>query len=83
MTKNKLTKGRPVKYTEASVVRISAKEGATKLQKGSDRRVMIDLLIEAGGRLTLGEIDSAMGYDCKYKIAALARSGWLEIVESV
>ena len=71
--------GRPKIHTDKTKVRISA-TGKTKLQSQSDRRAIINALVDAGGVMTFGEINEHFGFDISAKVAALIRSGWLEIV---
>lgn len=71
---------RPIKYTGSTVVKVSP-DGQSKLQKGSDRRIIVDAIMENGGRMTFGEVDKAIGVPVRSKVMALVRAGWLEVVE--
>ena len=72
--------GRNRKYELEDAVRI-APQGRTKLQADSDRRAVINYLIECGGMATLQEINEWFGYDISQVTRALINVGWLEVVE--
>lgn len=72
---------RPPIYTDDTTVCVSAKSANTKLQTGSDRRAIINYLIEVGGRATLAEIDERFGFSIRDRVLSLLRSGWLEVVD--
>ena len=76
---NKNKRGRPPIYLPSTRVRVSAR-GRYKLQRASDRRRVIEVLIELGGVGTIAEINTAMGWDATMRVASLIRSGWLEVV---
>ena len=70
--------GRPRKYSGDARVCVRS-TGETKLQKASDRRAIVDVLIDAGGCMTLDEIDAHFGFDIRDRVLALERAGWLEV----
>jgi hypothetical protein len=70
-------KGRPKVYQDDTVVRINA-ISRTKLQEKSDRRAIINYLVEHGGSATLKDIDDHFGFDIRAKVMALVYGGWLE-----
>lgn len=70
---------RPSIYTPSSAVRLRPL-GYAKLQKASDRRAIIDMILDAGGAATIAAINDHFGYDQTAKVAALVRAGWLELV---
>jgi hypothetical protein len=72
---------RPKTYTDDTKLRLNP-NGTTKLQQASDRRAIVNLLVEHGGTLTLKEIDDHFGFDIRNKALALVRAGWLTVVES-
>ena len=69
---------RPKKYDENTVVCVRP-NGQSTLKKHSDRRAIVDMLIERGGCATMGEIDEHFGYSVRQKVLALTRSGWLGV----
>lgn len=77
-TKAGRPRGRPATYTPATQVRV-APRGGVRLQSGSDRRVIVDFLIEQGGVATIETINDYFTLDMTDKVAALVRLGWLEI----
>jgi len=55
--------------------------GETTLQKASDRRAVVDLLVNNGGKMEIRQINKHFGFDISAVIRALLRTGWLEVVE--
>lgn len=74
--------GRTRIYTEDTRVHVHA-SGDSKLQQHSDRRAIVNLIIENGGAMTMGAIDEHFGFCIRDKVAALIRAGWLSAEESV
>lgn len=72
--------GRPEIYTDDAQVRVSA-HGTSRLQRGSDRRAIVDALIDRGGKMSLRELDEHFGISMRRKAIALVRVGWLELEE--
>lgn len=70
--------GRPKTYEDTVVVRL-APDGTTKLQAASDRRAVVNVILEAGGAATIGHINSKMGFDATSIVRALVHSRWLEV----
>lgn len=70
--------GRPQEYFDDTVVCLHT-TGAHKLQKNSDRRAIVDFIVEAGGQATLIEIDRHFGFDIRKTVTSLLRSGWLAV----
>lgn len=79
MTKS--TRGRPPIYADGTRAVLHAK-GRTKLQEGSERRAVINLLVSRSGVMTLGDINLHFGYDVRPTVIALAKSGWLDLTEA-
>lgn len=71
---------RPAKYTDSAVVRLRP-DGNSKLQRSSDRRAIVDLIMENGGAMSFGDINEHFACDMRDKVAALIRSSWLELAE--
>ena len=71
-------KGRPPIYTDATRVCVRA-SGKTRLQLNSDRRAIVNMLIDRGGCATLTEIDAHFGFSIRDKVMALVRAEWLEV----
>lgn len=72
--------GRPATYDDFTVVCVSGKETRSKLQRDSERRAIINKVVDAGGRMSIGDLCESFGYDLRGSIKALIRSGWLEVV---
>jgi hypothetical protein len=73
-----MTVGRPLVYTGSSTVRINAK-GRTKLQSGSARRAVINLLVDNRGKMTFAEINQHFDMDMMVTISDLVQIGWVEV----
>ena len=69
--------GRPPIYTEETAISVSGQSARSKLQANSERRAIIDKVIDLGGTTTIRQLEDHFGYDLKGKIAALVRIGWL------
>ena len=70
--------GRPKKYTDDTRVTLHARSGA-RLNRGSDRRAIVEVLLERGGTMTLGELDEHFGFSVRAVVYALERSQWVEL----
>lgn len=69
---------RPIKYDGDTVMCVRP-QGDSRLKKHSDRRAIIDLMVENGGCMSLKEIDDHFGFTMRSKVLALMRAGWLEV----
>lgn len=76
-TKPNTTQGRPAKWSDETVFALRGDTADTRLQEATDRRAVIDFLIEAGGRATKAEIDAHFGYDTLSVLTGCVRTGWL------
>jgi len=70
--------GRPVMYTDDTKVYLCA-TGKAKLQAGSDRRAIVNVLVENSGCMTMAEIDKHFGFCIRDKVFALQKAGWVRI----
>jgi hypothetical protein len=70
--------GRPPLYSDDDVAFLCP-TGKTRVQPNSDRRAIVNRLVDAGGKMTLGELDKAFGFDIRPKVLAMMRSGWVRI----
>lgn len=70
--------GRPTVYHDGAKLCVRP-TGQSKLQRNSDRRAIVEAMLENGGCMTLGEIDNHFGYDMRPKVIALLRAGWLSM----
>ncbi len=69
--------GRPPVLADNDVIFIDGLNASTILQSGSDRRAVINKLVELGGRATVKELNGAFGFDTRARLLALLREGWL------
>lgn len=72
--------GRPRFYTEDTVVRL-APDGSSKLQSGSDRRAVVQFVLDEGGVVTIDAVNKKFGYDMSSTVKALVHSGWFAVAE--
>lgn len=72
--------GRPPQYSDAAKVFLNT-TGRSKLQMGGERRAIVNVLVDAGGVMTLKEIDEKFGFIIRTKVFALQRAGWVRIEE--
>lgn len=73
-----MTAGRPEIYTPQTRVCVSAK-GGLKLQERSERRAIVNELVNRAGCATLAELEKHFGYDVTRVVQTLIYSGWLEV----
>lgn len=69
--------GRPKKFNDAQRVYVESRAPRHRLQEASERRAIVNLVIDNGGAMTMGEIDDHFGYDTQSKVAGLVNAGWL------
>jgi hypothetical protein len=69
--------GRPPVLADGDVVFIDGSTARTILQADSDRRAMINRLVELGGRATVQELNKSFGFDTRTRLLALMQQGWL------
>lgn len=74
---------RPQTYTDDTRVGLSSPpfESGTRLNKNTERRAIINFIIDEGGTATLKSIDDHFGYDIRRTTSTMVRLGWLKIVE--
>lgn len=74
--------GRPpnVEDTDLIVIRTSGKH---KLQAMSDRRAVVNRLVENGGAMTVSELNDSFGFDIRRTIYDLIKAGWLAVDNQV
>jgi len=73
--------GRQAVYTGDMKVAVRAARSKSRLQPGSDRRAIVNHLIDVGGAATLDAIDEYFGFEIRPKVVALIKTGWLEVME--
>jgi len=73
--------GRIPIYVDSTKIGVSGKTAKSRLQPGSERRAIIDKVIDSGGTTTIRKLEEHFGYDLKGKIGALVRIGWLAVME--
>lgn len=79
MAKSKNRVGRPFILADHDVVFLSGKDAKSRLQENSDRRAVVNRIIDAGGRATVKDLNDAFGYDVRAIVLALAKVNWLGI----
>lgn len=73
--------GRKAIYTDNTVVSVDGSSARSRLQSDSERRAIIDKVVDLGGSTTIGALEAHFGYNLKGKIASLSRAGWLAVGE--
>ena len=72
--------GRPPVITEKTVVAVTSGAAKTKLQDKSDRRSVVNRIIDEGGSQSLQKLNEHYGYDVRNIVLALLKLGWLSVV---
>lgn len=72
---------RPRTHHDSTKIILDATNAKSKLQERSERRAIVQFVLDEGGSTTLGAIDEHFGYDCRSKTMALVRGGWLRAEE--
>ena len=79
-TKSKV--GRPREYGDDSTfLAIDTANSKTKVQRGSERRAIINHLIDCGGRATFRQLNDHFGFSVRQQVLSLIKAGWLKQVE--
>jgi hypothetical protein len=71
---------RPIIYTGETVVSVASSAAKSKLQLGSERRALVDKIIDMGGKAKIEALEAHYKYDVKSRVGALVRDGWLTIL---
>lgn len=79
MAKAKNKVGRPYVLEERDVVFLAGKDAKSKLQTGSDRRAVVNRIVELGGKATIAELNESFGYDIRAIVLALIKIHWLGV----
>lgn len=67
---------RPKTFTDETRLCVQT-TGVTKLQPNGARRAIVNAMIDAGGCMTLKELDDHFKFSVRNKALALIRAGWL------
>ena len=70
--------GRPQVYAGDMTVQLKPSENAPRLQRNSQRREIIDFLLERNGSCTLNEASMKFG---RQRVLALVRAQWLQLIK--
>jgi hypothetical protein len=70
--------GRKALLTVDDAVAVSGATAASKLQADSERRAVVQFVIDEGGRATIDSINRRFGYDTRTVVGRLIHIGWLE-----
>lgn len=70
-------RGRPRAFVGSDRVYVCACNAESKLQENSERRAIVNLIVDNGGSMTFDEINAAFGFDLSKTVRALIRIGWL------
>lgn len=72
---------RPALYSDAATVSIDSRQAESKLQVNSDRRAIINVIVENGGAMTLKQLRKHFGYDIRTLVNSLVKLNWLRVEE--
>lgn len=81
MSKAKKSRGRPAMYTSDTRVYLTTEMARSRLQTGSDRRAIVNCIIDHGGSMTMQEIDDHFGFNTRGRVIALIKSDWLSTTD--
>lgn len=73
--------GRRALIKDNAMIIINSHGASCKLQRRSERRAIVDAILDAGGAMPMSNINSIFGYDCRTKVLGLVKTGWLQILE--
>ena len=59
---------------------LSAHRAQSKLQRASERRAVVEFVLDAGGKASLKQINEHFNFDTRSIVLALNTAGWLDIV---
>lgn len=68
---------RPPIYTDKTRIYIQSEKADAKLQQDSDRRAIVNVIIDNGGSMTLAQLNKHFGFNIKSAVMTLIRSKWL------
>jgi hypothetical protein len=74
--------GRPLTASDSAEVVLDATSARTRIQVASERRAVVNFLINAGGRATIGEINAHFDYDLRTVLFALEKTGWVKVART-
>lgn len=70
---------RPQTLTDDAPLSVTSAAARTRLQAGSERRAIINRIIDVSGTTRLRDLNAHFGFDCRTKVLALIRAGWLRV----
>jgi len=73
--------GRTPIYKGETRVSVSGPTARSRLQANSERRAIVDKVIDLGGTASITQLEQHFGYSLRGKVAALVRIGWLTVQE--
>lgn len=73
--------GRPLSNTDKAMVFVTTNTAKSKLREGSERRAIVNRIIDAGGKIQLGKLVALCGYNIRGTVQALQAAGWLTVEE--
>lgn len=73
----KSTPGRPRILADDAVITVNTEKTKSKLQMASERRAIVNKVIDAGGTITVKRLDDEFGYSVRAKVLSLISAGWL------
>lgn len=71
------TRGRPPELDPMDVIAVDGLHAKSLLQEASERKAIVTLLVDMGGRARVHELVDHYGYDIRPKLRALIANGWI------
>jgi hypothetical protein len=71
--------GRPFILEDAAIVFVDSRAAKSRLQDASDRRAVVNRVIDLGGKTTVGALNESFGYDVRAIVLALNKVNWLGV----
>lgn len=73
-------RGRPLKYEDDTIVGIQTSKKSTRLNNDSERRAIVNAILDSSGRITLEDLDKQFGYSIRPRVLALIKAGWIYVI---
>ena len=71
--------GRPPDWTGDRRVCLAGGQAHAQVRRDSDRRAVLDAIIDSRGVTTYADLNDKVGYDTRRALLALRRAGWITL----
>lgn len=72
---------RPTTYTDETTLCVCTRKAKSKLQAGSERRAIVNTMVDNGGSMTVAQLCDHFGFDIRNQVRSLLNNGWLEVAK--